>query len=158
MRKSRIIPLGLALIILFLDQYTKLYITSNFLHGETRPIIENFFNLVYVKNDGAAWNILSGQRFLLIFISFLVLFFLLIKVDDIFLKTKFHNILFGLILGGIPGNLIDRIKYGWVIDFLDFQFGTYHYPSFNIADSAICLSVILYLFHQWFSTKKVNKA
>lgn len=157
MLNFRIIPLGLGLIILILDQITKHYIISNFFYGESRSIIDGFFNLVYVRNDGAAWNILSGQRIFLILISISVLIFLLFRGNTIFSKKRLHQVLFGLIIGGIIGNLYDRLIYGWVIDFLDFQFGSYHYPSFNIADSAICVGVILYFIDQWKNHKKVTR-
>lgn len=157
MLNFRIIPLGLGLIILILDQITKHYIISNFFYGESRSIIDGFFNLVYVRNDGAAWNILSGQRIFLILISISVLIFLLFRGHTIFSKKRLHQVLFGLIIGGIIGNLYDRLIYGWVIDFLDFQFGSYHYPSFNIADSAICVGVILYFIDQWKNHKKVTR-
>ena len=156
MLNFRIIPLGLGLIILILDQITKHYIITNFFYGESRPIIDGFFNLVYVRNDGAAWNIFSGQRIFLIIISISVLIFLLFKGQTIFSERRLHKILYGLIIGGITGNLFDRLIYGWVIDFLDFQFGSYHYPSFDIADSAICIGVIFYFIDQWKNHKKVS--
>ena len=76
--------------------------------------------------------------------------------QTIFSKRRLHQVLFGFIIGGITGNLFDRLIYGWVIDFLDFQFGSYHYPSFNIADSAICIGVIFYFIDQWKNHKKVS--
>lgn len=135
----------LGLVILLLDQLTKQAIRSSFVYGESRPVIDGFFNLVYVRNDGAAWNILSGHGLILILISFTVLILLLIYRRS-FLEDKLsHKLMLGLMIGGIAGNLIDRIRFGWVTDFLDFEFGTYHYPSFNIADSAICIAVGLYV-------------
>ena len=139
------IVLLLGLAILFLDQLTKQAIRAGFVYGESLPIIDGFFNLVYVRNDGAAWNILSGHGIILILISFAVLV-LLIVYRRSFLQDQFsHKILLGLMIGGIAGNLIDRIRFGWVTDFLDFEFGSYHYPSFNVADSAICIAVVLYV-------------
>ena len=138
-----VLLVGLA--ILFLDQLTKQAVRSSFSYGDSRPVIEGFFNLVYVRNDGAAWNILSGHGIILILISVAVLV-LLIVYRRSFLQEQFsHRILLGLMIGGIAGNLIDRIRFGWVTDFLDFEFGSYHYPSFNIADSAICIAVVLYI-------------
>ena len=64
------------------------------------------------------------------------------------MQTRFRQVLYGLLLGGIGGNLADRIRFGWVTDFLDFQFGSYHYPSFNLADAAICVGAILYIWSQ----------
>jgi signal peptidase II len=133
------------LIVLFLDQFTKRVVRGSFVYGESRPVIDGFFNLVYVRNDGAAWNMLSGQSILLILISFAVLILLYIYRRSFLQEKRSHRILLGLMIGGIAGNLIDRIRFGWVTDFLDFQFGTYHYPSFNIADSAICIAVGVYI-------------
>lgn len=139
-----VLLLGLAVVIL--DQLTKQAVRTHFVCGETQqPVIEGFFNLVYVRNPGAAWGILSGHGLILILISVAVLVLLLVYRRS-FLQEQFsHKILLGLMVGGIVGNLIDRIRFGWVTDFLDFQFGTYHYPSFNIADSAICIAVGLYI-------------
>ena len=138
-----VILLGLA--ILLLDQITKQAIRANFAYGESRPVIEGFFNLVYVRNDGAAWNVLSGQSLVLILISVAVLVLLIVYRRSFLQESLSHRIMLGLMLGGIVGNLVDRIRFGWVTDFLDFEFGTYHYPSFNVADSAICIAVALYI-------------
>lgn len=138
-----VLLLGLAIVLL--DQLTKHWIRGTFVYGESRPVIDGFFNLVYVRNDGAAWNILSGHGLVLILISVAVLVLLLVYRRSFMQEQFSHKILLGLMVGGIVGNLIDRIRFGWVTDFLDFQFGTYHYPSFNIADSAICIAVFLYI-------------
>ncbi len=148
------LALSIGLAVVLLDQFTKQWIRSVFVYGESHPVIEGFFNLVYVRNDGAAWNILSGHGLVLILISVAVLALLVIYRRS-FLQEQFsHKILMGLMLGGIAGNLIDRIRFGWVTDFLDFQFGTYHYPSFNVADSAICIAVGLYIITNLLQKKK----
>lgn len=144
----------IGLIVLFLDQFTKQAVRGSFVYGESRPVIDGFFNLVYVRNDGAAWNILSGQSILLILISFAVLILLYIYRSSFLQEKNSHRILLGLMIGGIAGNLIDRIRFGWVTDFLDFQFGTYHYPSFNVADSAICIAVGCYIIGNLLSRPK----
>lgn len=146
-----VLLLGLAVILL--DQFTKQWIRSVFAYNESRPLIDGFFNLVYVRNDGAAWNILSGHSIVLILISIAVLVLLVIYRRSFLQKQFSHRILLGLLVGGIVGNLIDRIRFGWVTDFLDFQFGTYHYPSFNVADSAICIAVGLYVITNLFQKK-----
>ena len=137
--------LTVGLLILLLDQWTKQAVRAEFIYGESRPVIDGFFHLVYVRNDGAAWNILSGHGIILILISAGVLVSLLVFRKHFLQDRLSHHILLGLMIGGIAGNLIDRIRFGWVTDFLDFQFGSYHYPSFNVADSAICIAVVLYL-------------
>jgi signal peptidase II len=152
MLNNRLMPFILGVLILLLDQWTKYLVKTNLFYGESIPIIDGFFNLVFIKNDGAAWNIMSGQRLILVLISSLILLFLILKGYEFFSAKKIHRIAYGMLLGGISGNLVDRILTGKVIDFLDFQIGTYHYPSFNIADSCICLAVILY-----FITSKNNK-
>ncbi len=135
----------IGIIILILDQLTKQAVRAHLVYGESRPIIEGFFNLVYVRNDGAAWNILSGHGIILILISVTVLVLLFIYRRSFLQEQLSHKILLGLLIGGIAGNLVDRIRFGWVTDFLDFQFGSYHYPSFNVADSAICIAIGLYV-------------
>jgi signal peptidase II len=135
----------LGLVILILDQLTKQWIRSSYTYGDSHPIIEGLFNLVYVRNDGAAWNLLSGHSIILILVSVVVLVLLIIYRRS-FLQEQFsHKILLGLMVGGIVGNLIDRIRFGWVTDFLDFHIGTHHWPAFNVADSAICIAVSLYI-------------
>ncbi|HBO87652.1 MAG: signal peptidase II [Pontiellaceae bacterium] len=142
------LPWSLAILILLVDQWTKAWIRLHFSYSESRAVIDGFFNLVYVRNDGAAWNLLSGQSWLLITISLTVLLLLAIKGRTELMCTRFTQIIYGLLLGGIAGNLADRVRFGWVTDFLDFQFGSYHYPSFNIADAAICVGAILYIWSQ----------
>jgi signal peptidase II len=149
---------ALAFFVVFLDQITKQAVRSHLAFGESYPLIDGFFNLVYVRNDGAAWNILSGHGWVLILTSLFVLGLLLRFRDSLFeTRRLFQQLLLGLLVGGILGNLIDRIRFGWVTDFLDFEFGTYHYPSFNVADSAICISVALYFIHYLFFQKKEDK-
>ncbi len=145
-----VLLIGLA--VLFLDQLTKQAVRANLVcGGESFSVIEGFFNLVYVRNDGAAWNIFSGQNIVLILISFSVMVSLLVFRRRFLGEKWADKIMLGLMLGGIAGNLIDRIRFGWVTDFLDFEFGAYHYPSFNIADSAICIAVFLYVITNLFS-------
>ncbi len=135
----------LGLVVLIFDQLTKQAVRSHLVYSESRPIIDGFFNLVYVRNDGAAWNILSGHGIILILISVSVLVLLFIYRRSFLQEQLSHRILLGLLIGGITGNLVDRIRFGWVTDFLDFQFGSYHYPSFNVADAAICIAIGLYV-------------
>ena len=138
---KKIIPISI--ICLLLDRITKLFITNNLVLNDSYTIINNFFNITLVHNDGAAWSILSGNRLLLIIISFIALFiiyFLFIKNKKL---SKLEKIIYGMLIGGIIGNLIDRILYGYVIDFLDFKIFNYNYPVFNIADCCIVIAAIL---------------
>lgn len=134
---------GLAVVLL--DQVTKYWIRTRLVYGDSLPVIDGFFNIVYVRNDGAAWNLLGGHGIVLILISVAVLILLFVYRRSFLSECASHRILLGLMVGGIVGNLIDRIRFGWVTDFLDFQFGAYHYPSFNVADAAICISVCVYI-------------
>ncbi|WP_372796569.1 signal peptidase II [Pontiella sp.] len=148
----------IGLVILFLDQLTKQAIRAHLVYGESIPVIDGFFNLVYVRNDGAAWNLLAGHGIVLILISFSVMVALYLFRDKIVEGKKRNEVLMGLLFGGIAGNLIDRIRFGWVTDFLDFEFGSYHYPSFNVADSAICIVFVVYLIFSFIDKKNDEEA
>ncbi|QHI68118.1 signal peptidase II [Tichowtungia aerotolerans] len=140
------LPILLCLIIVLIDQFSKVWVRSTFVCGAPpQEMIPGFFNLVYVRNPGAAWGMLGGQQAILILLSAVVLILLAVFHRRVLNPTLDHRIALGLMLGGILGNLIDRIKLGWVTDFLDFHIGTHHWPSFNVADSAICVAVGLYL-------------
>ena len=134
----------LIIILLFIiDQILKILVVNNLILNVPRAIIKNFFNLTYVKNYGAAWSIFSGNRLLLIIISFIALIFIykfMIKNNN---KSNFENICYSILLGGILGNLCDRIIYGYVIDYLDFTIFGYQYPIFNFADICIVISIFL---------------
>ena len=110
--------------------------------NEPVKIINNFFNITYVHNEGAAWSILSGQRFILILISLIAIIFLYKYLND-FKENKRNIIAFGLLFGGIFGNLYDRLFLGYVRDFLDFNIFGYNYPIFNISDICIFIGTIL---------------
>ena len=141
-----LLALILGLIIVLFDQFTKLWVRQTLVcGGEPQTVIPGFFNLVYVRNPGAAWGMFGGQQVFLVLISIMVLVLIAIYHRRFMEQTLDHRIALGLMIGGILGNLIDRMKFGWVTDFLDFKFGTYHFPSFNVADSAICIAVGLYM-------------
>ena len=131
-----------------LDQFTKIMVVNHFktpgnFHVE---VIPDFFNIVYVLNDGAAWNLLAGKTYALLAIA-IVVFSVLAYFLRSFTEgwTERYFALF-MIMSGIVGNSIDRIwNSGKVIDFLDFDLGFYRWPSFNVADSAICVGAILFL-------------
>ncbi len=136
----------LGLVVVLLDQWTKLWVRADFIYGgDPHAVIPGFFNLVYVRNEGAAWGMLGGQMPILILLSAVVLVLLAVYHRKVLNPTLDHRIALGLMVGGICGNLIDRIRVGWVTDFLDFYIGPYHWPSFNVADSAICIAVGLYM-------------
>ncbi len=133
----------ISLICIIIDQIIKIIITTNLEFAKSINVINNFFRITYLQNSGAAWSILSGNRIILILITVLAIFmiyYFLIK------DKKLNNIdyvLYGTLFGGIIGNLVDRIRLGYVVDYLDFNFGSYHYPVFNFADICIVLSTII---------------
>lgn len=140
------LPLSLTLVIVVLDQVTKELIRIGFALEETVPVIDGFFNLTYVRNTGAAWGILLGKNTMLIVVSFVVLGVMLLFRRSFLSPTWEHRTATGLMMGGIIGNLIDRIRLGYVVDFLDFYVADYHWPSFNVADAGICVGVSIYIF------------
>ena len=145
-------------LILLFDQITKAIVEQR-LTG-TIQIIPGFFSLVKVSNSGAAWGMLSGQRWLLLTISilfFLGVIFFFRSITEGWLE-RFYAI--GLVLGGILGNSVDRIwRGGFVVDFLDFYIGDKHWPAFNVADSAICIGVGILILSSWLRPehKRENK-
>jgi len=132
------------------DQGTKQYVDATFNLYESRPVVEGFFNLTYVRNSGAAFGMLSRRD-----PEFLRLFFLSVTGVALLIVVFYYSRIpwsqrltlygLGLIMGGALGNGIDRYTIGQVIDFLDVYVGDYHWPAFNVADSAICLGVGLLL-------------
>lgn len=139
----------LATIIVALDQITK-YLAQAYLQPRhSITIIQGLFNLSYVENPGAAWGMLAGRQILLISFSILTLLFIIWKRRELFTPLPMGWLTFTLLVSGITGNLIDRIRLNRVIDFLDFHWQGSHFPAFNIADSAICCGVFLYLITQW---------
>lgn len=134
---------SLTFIVFFLDQLLKHIITSTFLLRETFYVIPNFFYITYVQNTGGAWSIFSSIPYFLVIINIL---FLGLFIGYIYKKENFpllKIIYFGLILGGVLGNLVDRILLNGVIDYIGIQFGSYYYPIFNFADIAIVVGMVL---------------
>lgn len=132
-----------SLILFIIDQIVKLFISFNIDVNSSICVIKNFFYISHVHNFGAAFSILYGGRVFLIFISIVAL----VCLYKFLLKNKvFKNleiISYSMLIGGILGNLFDRIFYGYVIDYLDFYIFDYNYPVFNIADMCIVISVCL---------------
>ncbi len=125
---------------ILLDQITKLLVSIYLEHIE---VISNFFSLTYVENKGAAWGILNNSTIILVGISVVVLLMISKYISSTIEFTKLSVVSYGLLIGGIFGNLIDRIFRGYVIDFLNFNILGYHFPVFNIADTMIVIGVIL---------------
>ncbi|MBO5096543.1 MAG: signal peptidase II [Bacilli bacterium] len=133
--KNKIIYLMGALV-LIIDQLTKMFI------DKSRTIIEGFFYLNPVNNHGAAWSMFDNQTIFLISVSLVIL--VILFRYQVFFKMNIRNkIAFGLVYGGLLGNLLDRVMFGYVRDFLDFTIFGYNYPIFNLADTCLVIGVIL---------------
>ena len=140
-------------VILFLDQISKLIILSNFSPGESVEVIPGFFNLVLTFNQGAAFGMMAGLQdgvrqlvlMLTTMIALAVVFYFLLYE---YKEDRVGQLALALIFGGALGNIADRLRLGMVVDFLDFYFQNYHWPAFNLADSAICIAVCILLFHR----------
>lgn len=131
----------IGIIALVIDQITKSLMQIYDVHFN---IINGFLSLNYIQNTGAAWSILEGKLYLLIGIS-IVMLILVYNMSFSYDNNKLNNITFGLLFGGIIGNLIDRVFYGMVRDFIDINIFGYDFPVFNIADMAIVFGVIILL-------------
>jgi signal peptidase II len=145
---KRVHYLILAAAVIVLDIWTKALVLARIDLHETIPIIPNFFQIVHVRNTGAAFGIGANASSrlvpLLLNAGAIAVFFVVVvyalrsAVTDRVLQTGLH-----LILGGAIGNLLDRFRFGYVVDFLDVYVGTKHWPAFNVADSAICIGIAL---------------
>lgn len=143
------LPLVIAVLITVADQATKEWIRSAYLLGESHVMIPGFFSFTYVRNTGAAWGMLGGQNTWLAALSVVMLAVMVVFRRSFLTDAPVHRTALGLMLGGIIGNLLDRVRLEWVTDFLDFYIGVHHWPAFNIADAAICTGVGLYLITSW---------
>ncbi len=147
--------LGIALAVFALDQATKLAIVAKVrfdpMHshgiGNDIEVIPGFFYLIHVGNTGAAWSMFSGRSVTLALLATGTLLAIYFWRHSLGLRHRVAQISFGLLCGGIVGNLVDRMVHRHVIDFIDLHFGSYIYPTFNVADSGICIGVLLYLWH-----------
>ncbi len=144
----------IGLICVIIDQLSKILIISNFSNNGSITIIPSFFSLTYVRNTGAAWGIFSNGTLILIFISLIFLYFFIDYILKNDIISKLSIVSYGLILGGIIGNLIDRIIRNYVVDFLDFKIFSYDFPVFNIADCFIVIGIILLIIEILFGKNK----
>ncbi|MFT5499740.1 MAG: signal peptidase II [Kiritimatiellia bacterium] len=132
-------------------------ISNGFVMYERRPVIPGFFDLTRLHNTGAAWGMLSDHPEILAIVSIVMFILLVVFRRSILSDTTSHRWAYGLLIGGIVGNMIDRIKYGYVVDFLQFFIGEAHYPAFNIADSCICVGVGIYIASSfWIKSHPLN--
>ena len=142
-------------IIVLLDQVTKALIIDHISFNQTIPVMRGFFNITHIHNPGGAFGLMADLSPALRSIIFLFISSLAVGLIFYFYKKTPPNYpglaaAFALIFGGAIGNLIDRLRFGFVIDFLDFYFGNLHWPAFNVADSAISVGIGIFVFHLLF--------
>jgi signal peptidase II len=137
--------LGIALLVLLMDQFTKVLVLSAFQLGDSTPIT-GFFNLVRVHNHGAAFSFLANaggwQRWFFTVIGVIAALFMVWMLRS-HPGQKLFSLAIALILGGAIGNVLDRLLHGYVVDFLDFYWGRWHFPAFNVADASISVGAAL---------------
>jgi len=150
--KKHLIFAGISGFILILDQWTKWLILRELTIHATLPVIPGFFNIVHVQNPGGAFGIFAGESTMIR--AALFVFIALIAVGLVFYlhyrtppEYRLLTAGFALIFSGALGNLIDRIRYGKVIDFIDVHVGTWHWPAFNVADSAISVGMVVFAWY-----------
>ena len=148
------VPALMAVGIVLLDQATKQIVRGRMELHESFPVIAGFFNIRLVTNTGAAWGMFQGGSFWLGIVSIAVLIALVAFRRSLLGDGRLERVVLGLLAGGIAGNLIDRVRLGYVVDFLDFHIGTRHFPAFNVADMAICSGVALFMLAQFLASRK----
>lgn len=133
----------ISLVLVIIDQVSKLLILRGTTLNNEIEVIKNFFYITYTHNTGAAFSILLGKRLFLVLITIIVLVIIFNYIKKNRITRKIELISFALVIGGTIGNLIDRIVHGYVIDFIDLKIFGYDFPVFNLADSFITVGVIL---------------
>lgn len=147
----------ITIIIILIDRLLKLVVNSTLELFVKYKVIDNFFYLFNCHNEGAAFSILDGNVFFLIIITLVALFLIIkfIKKENDY--SKINIISYGLLLGGILGNLIDRVIYGYVIDYLSFIIFNYNFPVFNFADISIVIGAFLLIIKEFGGDKNESK-
>ncbi|MCX5828691.1 MAG: signal peptidase II [Deltaproteobacteria bacterium] len=152
MQKKNVIFLLTVALLLVLDQVTKYFIHAGMALHDSIPVIPGFFSITYIRNPGAAFGFLAGASPTFRYVFFIGVTIAAIGLIIHYLRTyaagdQLLTISMGMILSGAIGNLIDRVRFGEVIDFLDVYLGTTHWPAFNIADSAISVGAFILFIH-----------
>lgn len=148
---------------IILDQVTKFYIQHAIRLNESVIVIQNFFSLTYIRNPGAAFGFFADQSAAFRSVFFLIISLLALSLLLFFFaqtpKEETASLsAISLLFGGAVGNLIDRLRLGEVVDFLDFYLGRFHWPAFNVADSAITIGISLLMFHLFWPKKEMQPA
>ena len=161
MKKNIIIFVLGATAIVLLDQITKAAILKNLFIHESCTVIDGFFNLVYVMNPGAAFGFLANTSETFRYLFFIgITALVIVLILYYIIKSTSQNVLYvislTLIFAGAVGNLIDRIRFGAVVDFLDFYIRTWHWPAFNVADSSISVGAAIMIWGMIVQRKRDN--
>jgi signal peptidase II len=143
------------IVIFVIDIASKFLIIDQFSLFESLNLLP-FFSITYVRNIGAAFSIFEGQREMLVTIALIISTAIIHMLYRNSCSKKLENFSLSLILGGALGNLFDRLYHGFVIDFFDVNFGHWHYPTFNIADCAICIGIVLFILSSFRKNKKTE--
>jgi len=151
-----------ALVVIILDQVSKLIVAGSIKYYESIPVIEGFLNLVHVRNRGMAFGLMNRPDaqitfYILIAVTIAAVILLFFWFNS--LKGRDRKLILGisLIVGGAVGNLIDRVRFKEVIDFLDFFIGKYHWPAFNLADSSITVGALWIVINIFFFSSSNDK-
>ena len=134
-----------SIIFVILDQVIKLFLNSKMILNQSNILIKKFFSITLIHNTGAAFSLFNGSRYLLISVGLLAIIGLIFYVRSLEVVDDIDIFTYSLLFGGIIGNLIDRIIYGYVIDYLSFNFGSFYFPVFNLADVFIVVSILIIL-------------
>jgi len=133
------------IVILILDIMTKLVAELNLKPIGTIPILQDVFHLTYVENRGIAFGLFSGERWLFVVVTLIVLALLAVMFTKTITRTRWLRWGMALVYGGALGNLMERMAKGYVVDFLDFRL--IHFPVFNVADIAVCVGAVCLMIH-----------
>lgn len=146
----------ISILTLSIDILTKQLVINFMIEHQSISIIKNFFSITFAKNTGVAFSLLEGKVPLVIIMTSIIIILILknIKTTN---SNKYEIICYGLIIGGALGNLIDRIIYGYVIDFLDFNLFGYSFPIFNLADTAIVIGILTLIILNFIESRNENE-
>lgn len=147
----------IALFVIAIDQISKWLIVKNMELGTSIPIIDNVLYITSHRNRGAAWGILENKMWFFYIITVVFVVFIVFYMKKYAKTDKFLGISLGLILGGAIGNFIDRVFRQEVVDFIHVYIFSYNYPVFNIADSALCIGVVLIIIQTLLEGKKTKE-
>lgn len=146
----------ISILTLVVDIFTKQLVLNTLIEHQSISIINNFFNITFAKNTGVAFSFLEGKVPLIILMTSIIIL-LILKYIKSTNPNKYETICYGLIIGGAIGNLIDRIIYGYVIDFLDFNLFGYPFPIFNLADTAIVIGIFALIILSLIESRNQNE-